>query len=499
MKYSRSLKWIVIGAASIFAWWIFSTGKPMNKKQIAELRVRITASTEIPEPTKVISTGDWYYLDHISGSLAGYDLEKKTFSTVYAQSWSSKPDGSHIFKLKPGIRFHDGTLITEKDVIWSIKRHLIFKTSTHFPFAEYVVGCENLKVLTDDCPGLFQSGPGEITIKLKTPSDSFYLQMASPESGIWAASDMDPETAKLTATKFSGPYFVDSKTPSEAVLKRNENSPVIQSHPNAPLQLRLLTMPLSQVENAFADKKLDLAIKMYSPMTKNSWAAKSIATSYTMPSSIIYLFGTGTGDRAPIGKDLMTALWGNIPDPKLSSTETFLPFTASYGLDRKQYLAELPDKTAKTLRVMVPAGFFAPEFLEHIASQSKSVGTSIQFLPTAQAEFFATFSDPTANQKCDYVMSIYAASERYPAMQLRMLAKQLVVPPIDLKPAEAPDVTEDRASILRDFQKWLLRSRQAIPLYFDVTEYLYRSDIDLGFQSKSDAEIELWHVQEKSE
>lgn len=498
MKLSVVLKLIVVGAASGFAWWFFLSERPMQKRQIKELKVRITSSTEIPEPTNVVSTGDWYYLDHISGSLAGYDLEKKTFTTIYAQSWSSKPDGSHLFKLKPDIKFHDGTPITSKDVIWSIKRHLIFKTSKHFPFADYLVGCENLKKLTDDCPGLYESAPGEITIKLKTPSDSFYLQMASPESGIWAAADMDPETAKLLPTKFSGPYFVESKTPSEAVLKRNENSPVIHEYPNAPQILRLVTMPLAQVETAFNEKKVDLAIQMYSPMTKNHWAENNISIDYTMPSSIIYLFGTGTGERAPIGKDLMTALWSTIPDPRLSSTETFLPFTASYGLDKKQFLAELPDKSAKSLRIMVPAGFFAVEFLDHIAAHAKTNGTVIAFFPVSQTEFFAAFSDPSAKDKYDYVMSIYAASERYPAMQLRMLAKQLVIPPIDLKPAEAPDITEDRATILREFQKWLLRSRQAIPLYFDVTEYLYRSSIDLGFHSKSDAEIELWRVQEKA-
>ena len=53
--------------------------------------------------------------------------------------------------------------------------------------------------------------------------------------------------------------------------------------------------------------------------------------------------------------------------------------------------------------------------------------------------------------------------------------------------------------ILKDYQKWLLHSRQAIPLYFDVTLFLHQKNIDIGSQSMSDAEIELWRVQEKSE
>ncbi len=96
-------------------------------KPIAELRVRITGSTEIPEPTKIQSTGDWYFLDHISSGLAYYDSSKNTFAPMLAVSWSEQADGTHAFRLRDGIKFHDGTPITAKDVLWSIKRHLITK------------------------------------------------------------------------------------------------------------------------------------------------------------------------------------------------------------------------------------------------------------------------------------------------------------------------------------------------------------------------------------
>ena len=87
-------------------------------KQIDELKVRITSTTQIPEPTYIVSTGDWYFLDHISGGLAGYDAQKKSFTQVYAESWSTLPNGAHVFKIKSGIKFHDGTPITAQDIIW---------------------------------------------------------------------------------------------------------------------------------------------------------------------------------------------------------------------------------------------------------------------------------------------------------------------------------------------------------------------------------------------
>src|SRR5579885_62786 len=133
-------------------------------KPIETLSVRITGDTPIPDPAKIDSTGDWYYLSHIASGLTGFDSEQKKFVPVLAESWSTRPDGVHLFKLKQGIRFHDGTPITTRDVLWTLKRQLILKTSTHFPLWEYVAGCEGLKRLSDECAGLRAVSDREIEI-----------------------------------------------------------------------------------------------------------------------------------------------------------------------------------------------------------------------------------------------------------------------------------------------------------------------------------------------
>ena len=193
-------------------------------KPISRLRVRLTGSNEIPEPTNIQSAGDWYFLDHISSGLTYYDSSKKTFSPMLAESWSQKADGTYTFQLRKDLRFHDGTVITARDIVWSIKRHLIKKTSTHFPLWEYLVGCDHLKTLDEDCEGLKQFGEEQIIFRLKAQTDSFFLQLASPETGIWSANDMDATSAELKPTKFSGPYFVENRNESQASLRRNENS-----------------------------------------------------------------------------------------------------------------------------------------------------------------------------------------------------------------------------------------------------------------------------------
>jgi ABC-type transport system substrate-binding protein len=194
MRIPKYVSLAVAGAALV---WIATAER--NKvvlKPVEELKIRITSSTDIPDPAKIDSAGQWYYLDHISSGLAAFDSEKKKFVPRLAESWHTKPDGAHIFRLAPGARFHDGTPITTKDVIWSIKRQLILKTSTHFPLWDYISGCDQLKSLNDECAGLKAISDSEIAIHLKAQTDSFFLQLASPETGIWSAEDMDPATSR---------------------------------------------------------------------------------------------------------------------------------------------------------------------------------------------------------------------------------------------------------------------------------------------------------------
>jgi len=466
-------------------------------KPVEELKVRITASTLLPEPTNIVSTGDWYYLDHVSSGLTGYDNEKKIFAPIYAESWEVKSDGTHVFKIKKDLKFHDGTPLTAKDIVWSIKRHLILRTSTHFPLWDYLVGCENVKTLTDTCDGLKEGQDHDVIIKLKTQTDSFFLQLASPETGIWWAGDMDIKTAGLKPTKFSGAYYLESRTDDYALLKRNEFSPISQKFMNSPRTIKIKRIPSTDLTKAMMSKDVDLLIKQYSPYNETEWEKFGVKTAATTPSSIIYLFGLGNKTRVDVGQDLLQAFWKSNTDKVITPAETFLPFAADYSLNRSEFLGELPAKSARKIRILCPDGFFSEKFLDQFKKAALSIGTEIEFSMGEMKEFFEAFSDLKATEKYDYIMSLYVASERYPAVQLRYMTKNLLTPPIDLKQTETPDLDVDRKEILKSYQKWLLKSKQAIPLFFDVTLFVHQNNLDLGNQSMSDGEIELWRIQEK--
>lgn len=494
----KKLYWLLpatlIGALS-FSFW--TTKEKRVLQPIKELKVRITGSMAIPDPTNIESAGEWYYLDHISSSLAAFDSSAKKFIPMIAEKWSSQPDGTHIFKLKDGVQFHDGTPITVKDVLWSIKRHLLIKKSTHFRFWEYIKGCNSLKSLEDECEGLYAVSDKEIGIRLIEHSESFFLQMASPETGIFAASDMDPKTFELKPTKFSGPYYVESIEPKAAILKRNERSQLSQAFPNSPRTIRLVAMSLAAADDAIKKGQLDLVIRSYRPLGDPDWKSLGLNTQETSNSSILYLYGTGLHERKPVGQSFIQTLWELNTDKKINPAGSFLPFSGKGTLVKEEFLAELPKETSKKLRILCPESFFSEGFLNQLKEASKAVGSEIEFTSAPGAEWIKAFDDPKTAEKFDYILSSYASSERYPTVQLRYLAGKLTQPPIDLKTVESPDSKLDREKTLRDFQKWLLDTRQVIPLFFNRTLFVYQNNLDLGEQSSTDAEIELWRIQEK--
>jgi hypothetical protein len=285
------------------------------------------------------------------------------------------------------------------------------------------------------------------------------------------------------------------------LLKRNPHSPLSEKFPDSPKAIRIMNIPLNQMDQAILNGQVDVAIKQYTPLGETTWNEKGIRAQATTPSSIIYLLGAGDGSakRPALGRDLLQALWAQNKDTVISPADTFLPFAEIFGLKREEFLSQLPIATAQKIKIAYPENFFSDGFLKQIKIAAASVGSGIEFIALPRVEFFASFTDPKASDRFDYVLSIYAASERYPAVQLRYLTKGLVTPPIDLKKAEAPDSTEvDRTQIFRDYEKWLLESHQATPLFFNVTLFVHQSNLDIGEQSKSDAEIELWRVRERT-
>ena len=468
---------------------------PVEKKSIQLLKAHVGIQEKLPDPAKIELAGDWYFLDHISSGLVGYDHVSGKFRPLLAESWEAFSTGVHTFTLREDAKFHDGTPITSQDVIASIKRILIRRTSTHFPLWEYIEGCENLKNLNSDCSGLHAINHRTIEIRLKRSSESFFLQLASPETGIWSHKDIDENTLEMRPTKFSGPYSFENFSGGAAHLVRNENNQFSKEFPLSPRRIDLSTLEIGKAEKEFQSGALDILFKSHNPYAEKDWTGfSSLASSL---STLIYLHGTSQKGTSKIGRDFLESVWSDNSDKDLVNAQKFLPFTGDFSLSQEQLVGALPQQTANTIRVATPWTYFSDGFLKLLVDSGHKVGTKVEIVRLDRNAWIKSFENKEAENHYDFILAPYAASERYPAVQLRYITGSLKKAPIDLKDAEVPDLTPDKVAILRDYQKWLLKNQHAIPLFFVRDFFLYQKPIEMGEQPPSDAEIELWRVTEK--
>lgn len=484
----------LIGLA-LFAGAIFF-GATLNKP-LSNLTAYVGIQEKFPDPVKIESAGDWYFLGNISSGLVDYDHTEGKFKPLLAEKWESFSTGVHTFTLREDAKFQDGTPIASDDVIASIKRLLIKRTATHFRLWEYIEGCENLKDLSQDCSGLHAVNHRTVEIRLKSPSESFFLQLASPETSIWSRTDIDEKTLELKPSKFSGPYSFTGFKDKAAILVRNEQNPISKAFPLSAREIHLVTYSLKEAEEALKAGKLDVIFKGHNPYGEADWKSLGFDLTASSLSTLIYLHGASVSGSKKVGRDFVEALWKLNTDTKIVAAKKFLPFAGDFSLSEGEFFSLLPEKSAKLIRIAVPYTYFSDGFLNLFVEAGKFVGSDVEIVRLERSDFFKSFEDRAAGEKFDFILAPYAASERYPAVQLRYITGSIRQEPIDLKKVETPDLTPEKIGVLKKYQAWLLENQHAIPNFFVSVFFLHQKNIDMGEQPPSDAEIELWRVTQK--
>ncbi|HEX2828314.1 MAG TPA: ABC transporter substrate-binding protein [Burkholderiales bacterium] len=102
----------------------------------AELRIGLSADVTTMDPHFVAAQPNLTVQMHVFEGLVRID-EKGRVTPGVAQSWSTPDPLTWEFKLRPGVKFHDGSELTADDVVFSLERPLTIKGSPG-GFAAYV-------------------------------------------------------------------------------------------------------------------------------------------------------------------------------------------------------------------------------------------------------------------------------------------------------------------------------------------------------------------------
>ena len=132
---------------------------------------------------------------------------------VLAESWESNADGTvWTFKLRQGVKWHDGRDFTAKDVIWTFKRVLDPQLDSGAAATLGMIDAEQIEAVDDHT----------VRFTLNAPAVELPILISSKYAAI-VPDGMNREDmqAKPVGT---GPYMVDAFTPGpNFVAQRNPN------------------------------------------------------------------------------------------------------------------------------------------------------------------------------------------------------------------------------------------------------------------------------------
>jgi peptide/nickel transport system substrate-binding protein len=199
--------------------WDFSkaSAQAPNVKRGGTLNFAISAEAPHYDP----HASDTYATLHLAGpfysTLLRFDLNK--FPAVegdLAQSWTVAPDLlTYTFKLKPNVKFADGTVLSSEDVKATYER-------LRNPPAGVV---STRKATFSDIATIETPDPLTVIFKMKAVNASMLEHFASPWNVIYAAKDLaaDPASPR-TKINGTGPYiFVEHIKGSHVAGKKNDN------------------------------------------------------------------------------------------------------------------------------------------------------------------------------------------------------------------------------------------------------------------------------------
>ena len=124
---------------------------------------------------------NWPVIESMFNGLLGYEPGTTKLVPSLAESFTISPDGlTYTFKLRPGVKFHNGREMTAGDVVYTFNRTTNPKTQS--PGASFFSAIEGFddfqKGKTDHLTGVTAPDPATVAIKLTQPSAPFQYVLA---------------------------------------------------------------------------------------------------------------------------------------------------------------------------------------------------------------------------------------------------------------------------------------------------------------------------------
>lgn len=172
-------------------------------------RIAIGIDPDTLDPAQTTTTTAANVLDYVVETLTTMDSEGKT-RPLLAESWTVSADGRSItFKLRPNVRFHDGTLLTAQAVKWNLDR--VLDPKVRVPIRAPYVPISRVEAVD----------PLTVRLVLKDPTPYLVAAMTWTTVGIVSPQSVGREGNAYENIVYpvgTGPYVFQSRVRGERIV-----------------------------------------------------------------------------------------------------------------------------------------------------------------------------------------------------------------------------------------------------------------------------------------
>lgn len=202
--------WKIVAVATMALTAACATPPP--QQQI--LRYRMPEGPPNLDPFRGSDDNSNVYLYPLFDGLVEYVPATLDVRPAVAESWSVSEDGlTYSFKLRKGVRFHNGREVTVDDVVYSVRRALSKKAKSQkgYFFASVKGSAEFAKGETADLSGISAPDPETVVFTLSHPYEKFLTVLASEGGSILPREVYDdPAEGYLKHPVGCGPFKFES-------------------------------------------------------------------------------------------------------------------------------------------------------------------------------------------------------------------------------------------------------------------------------------------------
>lgn len=186
--------------------------KPKEVREGGTLAVAITPPDQI-DPSRASNRSGIFVLKQICDTLVAFEPRTGELKPGIAESWTISADAKKVsFKIREGVKFHNGRDLVAEDFVYSLSRFVHPKTgSPQYFFLRRIVGYQDVRAeKTPTLAGVKATNARTLEIELSEPFAELPAVLSHPSAGSAVPKEEVDKSPEAFAAKpvCTGPYLV---------------------------------------------------------------------------------------------------------------------------------------------------------------------------------------------------------------------------------------------------------------------------------------------------